>query len=194
MAEMLVNGGFETGDLTGWELITPDLPSLIAVVGDAYEGNYCLECSPGLYDSPYIGVKQTFTPIHLDRLAFALKYSWLQGCTGSICSGIMVKTENLTITLDAYYYDYIHHAHNLQINEALIILPFLTEKELTRWRLFELYSKSIRGYPYLEIKLDGQLVGRVSLKKEGPLPPVSSLSIGAYWGRAFLDSVSLTSR
>lgn len=70
LSNSILNGGFETGDYSPWEL-NPD-HSAEVVTDDPASGNYCLKITGGTMDA-FNGLSQTFEPTQTDYITVKIK-------------------------------------------------------------------------------------------------------------------------
>ncbi len=70
LSNSIINGGFETGDYSPWEL-NPD-HSAEVVTDDPASGNYCLKITGGTMDA-FNGLSQTFEPTQTDYITVKIK-------------------------------------------------------------------------------------------------------------------------
>ena len=140
--EQIVNGGFETGDFTGWEYN----PWVIVANYYPHSGTYhaVLEYTP-----PGGWIKQTFTPAIPIECIASLSF-WMMNCLGS--------SYNCTTKVTLYYDDDTENSTEFSVKgeyELLNLLPFLISGKKLSYVKFEA-AVTTEAAPYID---DVSLIG-----------------------------------
>jgi hypothetical protein len=100
LAGTIINGGFETGDLTGWSCQTDNGASVTVETGGAVEGtHYARLYAPGPSDAiAHATLSQEFDAVAGDRLSF----SYLDRGLGQISETAKVSPGNIYLSIGPY--------------------------------------------------------------------------------------------